>query len=204
MYKFKHVLLVGSILLIATALFTFSPGLGTAHAAGPSPSAIVSYANSTWNCLDVFCTEKVKAGAAQPNYECAEFVARDIAWAEYIPDLGGASPQSEFDPYYVAGYTKHHYDLLLITPTSGLYTLADFLIDQGVGVNIGTNLSKMAAGDVVVFEDSNHVAQHTAVIVVKGSSTSKTLVDAHNSARYHVSISFYLGEFPYWYMIHIV
>ncbi len=197
--KYRLVGLLFALLLACSVLFSL---IGTASAAPAAKPSAVTFANHNWNCLTAACTKRVKAGQAQNNYECAEFVARSLAYAGDMPGLSATSAQSKYHPYHRAGY-KHTYDLLLITPIKGLYTLSDYLIDQGHATNVGHNLSKTVAGDVVVFEDSHHVAQHTALIVVKGKTISSTLVDAHNSARYHVSISFYTSEFPYWYILHV-
>jgi hypothetical protein len=190
----------GSALLIAALLFTFSPmGSETAHA-NASP---VTFANNNWNCLTAACTKTVKQGDAQPDYECAEFVARSLAYAGYMPGLSSISPQSDYDPYSPHLGNGRVYDLLLITPIAGLHTLADYLHDAGFSTNIGHDLSSAVAGDMVVFEDSNHVPQHTALIVVTGSTTSTTKVDAHNNAAYKYPLSNEIAGFSYWYILHI-
>ena len=197
---------MGSTLLIAALLFTFSPmRSGTAHAMTqnlPQPSA-VTFANNNWNCLTAACTSTVDAGDPQPNYECAEFVARSLAFAGWMPGLSSISPQSAYDPYNPHLGNGRVYDLLLITPISGLHTLTDYLYDAGIWTNLHQNVSAAVAGDVVVFEDSNHVQQHTALIVVAGSSTATVKVDAHNNAAYKVSLSSEIAGFSYWYIVHI-
>lgn len=197
---------MGSALLIAALLFTFSPmRSGIAHAATqnlPQPSA-VTFANNNWNCKTAACTSTVSQGSPQPDYECAEFVARSLAFAGWMPGLSSISPQSAYDPYNPHLGNGRVYDLLLITPTAGLHTLTDYLYDAHIWTNLGHNVSAAVPGDVVVFEDANHVQQHTAMIVVAGSTTSTVKVDAHNNAAYKVSLSSEIGGFSYWYIIHI-
>jgi hypothetical protein len=202
MSNWKRFLLLGLgiTLLMATLLFTLSSmRSGTAYAA---TNPAVTFATANWNCKTAACTTRVTAGTAQPAYECAEFVARALATEGFMPGLTSTSPQSAFDPYYRTGF-KHTYDLLLITPTAGLYTLADYLKDEGHATNIGTNLNNASAGDMVVLEDSSGKAHHTVLIVTEGLSTSSTMVDAHNNARLNYALSNYFSEFPKWYILHL-
>lgn len=174
------------------ALFSFG---GIARAA---TNPAVSFANTRWNCLTADCATRVKQGAAQPNYECAEFVARALAYADDMPGLNYYASQSDFE-YYQPGDGKT-YDLLLITPVSGYHTLADFLLDYGWG-NVGPHLNGAVAGDVVVFDD-NGIPEHTVIISVMGASTSSTKIDAHNNARYDYPLSDEISGFDSWYILH--
>lgn len=202
MSKRQSFLLLGSVLLLAALLFTFSPiRSGTAHAS-LSP---VTFANNNWNCSTAACTGTVGAGQAQPKYQCAEFVARSLAYAGYMPGLGSLSSQNNY-ANYAPGDGKT-YDLLAVTPgiSPTGHDLTNYLINSGHATNISRNLSRAVPGDMVVFQDSNHVAQHTAIIVDMASNptASNTLVDAHNDARHKVSISFYFSDFSNWYILHI-
>ena len=200
----KGFLLVGlgsTLLIIAALLFTFSPmRLQTAHA----NASAITFANNNWACLDVACTTKVQAGDAQPDYECAEFVARSLAFAGYMPGLGSLSPQSDYYKYNPHLGNGRVYDLLLVTPTSGYYTLQDYLSDSRFATDIHQNLSSAVVGDVVIFRDANNVAQHTAIISVATSSASSTAVDAHNNARHNYDLDNYFSEFTgAWYILHL-
>ena len=97
------------------------------------------------------------------------------------------------------------YDLLAITPgiSPTGYDLYNYLLDAGIATNIHKNLSSAVPGDVVILVDSNGVPQHTALIVVMGSSTSTTKVDAHNDAAYKYSLSGEIGGFADWHILHI-
>jgi len=204
---------LGSILLLATLLFTIGPlSMRSAHAAPtlPKPSA-VTFANDNWACLTAACTTKVpKQGDAQPDYQCAEFVARSLAYPGYMPGLATDSSQSAYESYNPHLSNGRIYDLLAITPEISPtgYGLQEYLLNSGFGTKIGTNLSEAVAGDMVVFMGtvkgvSGIVPAHTAIIVVKGSSTSKTLVDAHNDAAYKYPLSSEATGFDSWYIIHI-
>jgi Putative peptidoglycan binding domain/Putative amidase domain len=155
-----------------------------AHAAS-SISAAVQYADGHWNCTDVGCTSTVSAGSAQPNYQCAEFVARSLAAAGLVPGLGSNASQSAYGNY-VAPNGKT-YDLLWVgwTTSSGYNTgingLYQYLTQNGIGTDIGNvSTSQIALGDVVIYHEGDG---HTSIVVQAGSSP---LVDAHNNARYHV------------------
>src|SRR5579872_2117576 len=41
-----------------------------------SLKAAAQYADSHWNCANAACSSTVSAGSGQPNFQCAEFVAR--------------------------------------------------------------------------------------------------------------------------------
>ncbi|MGO8948133.1 MAG: hypothetical protein ACLQUY_10815 [Ktedonobacterales bacterium] len=218
MTRSKNTLLLGIgsallvALLIALLLFTLIPTrLETAHAAPtlPRPSA-VTFANNNWNCVTAACTSTVNAGAAQNDYQCAEFVSRSLAFAEYVPGLGSLSAQSAYKNYNPHLGNGRIYDLLAITPEISPtgYGLQEYLLNSGFGTKIGTNLSEAVTGDVVVFLGpvkgvSGIVPAHTGIIVVKGSSTSTTLLDLHNNARYKYPLSTEAGGFKGWYIIHI-
>jgi hypothetical protein len=201
--KYFLFMAVGSALLIAALLLTVGPfRSGTAaHAATqsvPKPTA-ATFANNNWNCLTAACTRRVKAGQAQPNYECAEFVSRSLAFAGFIPRLGSTSSQSAYGKYKFKGKT---YDLLLITPTAGLHTLADFLLASGDATNIGHNLTKAVAGDVVVF-DTHGIPEHTVLIVARGKTTAAIKVDSHNNARHNLPLNDEISGFTSWFILHI-
>ncbi len=42
-------------------------------------TATVEFANDNWNCAVADCSSHVQEGQYQPNYQCAEFVARSLA-----------------------------------------------------------------------------------------------------------------------------
>ncbi|MGO8950747.1 MAG: hypothetical protein ACLQUY_24465 [Ktedonobacterales bacterium] len=139
---------------------------------------------------------------AQPYYECAEFVARALAYEGFIPGLKSTSSQAAFGSYK-PGNGKT-YDLLLITPESGYNTLADFLLTFGYVVNIHDNLGNEEPGDMVVF-DVGGVPQHIALITSIGSRTkSSTKIDAHNNAHYDLPLSDEITGFDTWYILHVV
>lgn len=224
----KRFLLLGTILLLVALLLTFSPTRsGIANAATvtePSVAGIhaaIKYANTHWNCATAACTTRVKAGDAQPDFQCAEFVARALAAAGFIPKLRSTSPQSAFG-HYQPGNGKT-YDLLSITPGLAgphIYSLAQFLLDYGYVKNIHQSTGNAEPGDLVVFNKVIRdkkgkiikiIPEHVGLIVAvrKGKHTKyNTLLDLHNSARYHVTIKSELGgEFPDigkgWEILHI-
>lgn len=142
---------------------------------GLNDTAVVAFADAQWDCTTVSCTSRVPAGTFQPDYECAEFVARSLAHGGGLPGLGGWSPQSAFGSY-------DGYDLLEVTG------LADALKHLG-WADIGTAASDVRAGHAVM-GGYGAPMEHAVVGVADG------IIDAHNAARYRVSASseFYGGE----------
>jgi hypothetical protein len=196
MSKRKLTFFLGSFMLIAALLLAFSPlQAGKAEAT----DAAVAFANTHWACSTAACTTKVKAGQGQPDYECAEFAARSLAADGYIPGLSTTSPQSAYGSYK-PGNGKT-YDLLLITPTSGLNTIAQFLTTYGYFKNMGESLSSAEPGDLVVLGNNAHVV----IIISSGYTIGSTYVDAHNNARYNDPLSDEMSGWPGepWYLLHI-
>lgn len=167
----------------------------------------VAWANDNWNCANIACTSTVQAGQPQPNYGCAEFVARALATEGFMPGLTSSSPQKSYDPYRPAG-SKKDYDLLLIGHRTGLHTLADYLLDYGYAKNIGMDLREAKAGDAVVFSDliyDKPAEEHVVLITTPGASPSSVKVAAHNNARYDNPLSNEINGFNGgWYILHIV
>ena len=177
-------MLVGAV-LIGTIFFAISSREG-AHAASATPNAknaAVAFADANWNCSTAACTHRVSAGSAQPNYECAEFVARSLAAEGQVPGLTSSSSQSAYGHYRAKNGKT--YNLLWVGWANGGYTpgtpgLYQFLIQNGVGKDIGNHPSEAAPGDVPIYFEGEG---HTALLTQTGSNP---LVDAHNNARYHV------------------
>ncbi len=191
-------LLLGSLTLIAALLLAFSPF----HAKNAdAANAVVTFANANWACSTAACTTKVTAGSAQPNYQCAEFAARSLAAAGYIPDLSKTSAQSAYGDYQPGNGVT--YDLLAITPSVATpeSTLAEFLTTYGYYKNMGESLTNANAGDLVVMGNQAHVV---VIVQVNSATTSGILVDAHNNARYQVTLASELSGFSgSWYLLHI-
>ena len=168
--------------LAAAILISFS-ARGGAHAASAT-NAAVAYADSHWNCATAACTSRVPAGAGQPNFQCAEFVARSLAAEGKVPGLTSGSSQSAYGHYRARN--GKIYDLLWVGVNASGYNdggtpgLYQYLTQNGVGSNIGNAPSRAVPGDVTFhFEGQGH----TGLLVRAGSGA---LADFHNNARYHV------------------
>lgn len=180
----KHIITpggIGALLLltiIISGLLIWLPN-GTSFAA----NAAAVYADGHWNCATAACTSKVAAGSAQPNFQCAEFVSRSLAAEGLVPGLTSNSSQAAYGSYKAKNGKT--YDLLWVgvdangfTSLAGLY---QYVTQNGVGTDVGKNLSAAVPGDVAIyFVNEGHTA-----IKVAGSG-SGSLFDAHNNARYHV------------------
>ncbi len=165
--------------LIGAIVFSIA-ARGEASAA----NAAVSFADAHWNCATAACTSRVSAGSAQPNYQCAEFVARALAAEGKVPGLSSSSSQSAYGNYHARNGKT--YDLLWVGVDASGYNdegipgLYQYLTQNGVGTNIGNHPSQAAPGDVTFhFEGKGH----TGLLVQTGSNP---LADFHNNARYHV------------------
>jgi len=149
---------------------------------GALAGACATFADAQWNCGDPDCSYRVPDGAGQPNYECAEFVARTIAAAGYVPGLDGHSAQAAFGSY---GFKGRVYDLLWVSSREGgPIGLEDYL---------------SAAGWHYCGTADDCVHECTALMVVGATGNyghavvgvGEQLCDAHNYARYHVPPSYY-------------
>jgi hypothetical protein len=140
------------------------------------------FGDRNWDCANINCSSTVSAGSGQPNYECAEFVARALAAGGLIPNIGAYAPQSDYGNYVYAG-TK--YDLLWVSSKQGgPLGLGDCLLKMG-WINEGANGGAVKIGSYVACDGSNGAYSHVALGV------GNQLLDAHNNARYHVGSSYY-------------
>lgn len=157
-------------------------GAGSASDVSPvmtsNGGSCASFADANYLCANAACSSHVSAGSAQPNYQCAEFVARTLASTGKIPNLTSGSSQSSYGSYHYNGVT---YDLLWTShKAGGPLGLEDFLIASGW--KSGGSVKDCS----VAFVSGSHGAWgHVAVGV--GSN----LLDAHNNARLHVSSTYY-------------
>jgi len=137
-----------------------------------------SFADANYLCSTAACSSKVAVGAAQPNYQCAEFVARTIASTGKISGLTSGSPQSAYGSYTFSGKV---YDLLWTSHrTGGPLGLEDYLL--AAGWKSGGAVKDCS---VVFVNGSGGAWGHVAVGV------GANLLDAHNNARMHVATSYY-------------
>jgi len=137
-----------------------------------------SFADANYLCSTAACSSKVSSGSPQPNYQCAEFVARTLASTGKISGLTAGSPQSAYGAYTFNGKV---YDLLWTSHrTGGPLGLEDYLL--AAGWHSGGAVKDCS---VVFVNGSGGAWGHVAVGV--GSN----LLDAHNNARLHVGTSYY-------------
>jgi len=147
----------------------------------PTPGQCSTFANAEWNCADPQCSSTVCTGCGQPNYECAEFVARSLASGGLIP-LGPYDSQSEYGSFPSGGNT---YDLLWVSSKNGgILGLDDYLNSTGWNAE-GTDPSTVNDCSALMVVGSEGDYSHTVVGV------APQIVDAHNVARYQVQPSFY-------------
>jgi len=148
-------------------VFTIPQVCNPKAAVGGTPSDVVYFANSQWDCTDPSCSSRVAAGSGQPGYECAEFAARSLVYGGYIPGLTATGAQSSYGNW-------KGYNLLLVTG------LADALASLGFKKLANSGSSVTAA--VAVFGNGGDGTMSHACIGV-GANT----VDCHNNARLGIS-----------------
>ncbi|GAA1959572.1 hypothetical protein [Kitasatospora viridis] len=143
------------------------------------------WADTAWNDAT-----PVAFGADQPNYQCAEYVARALAAAGLVPGLGPDDPQNDYFTY-VAPNGKT-YDLLLITDLPQYHNLYDYLMDSHLGTDVGDHPELARPGDVVVtYGGPNGAKTHTGLVATAQDGTNEPTVDAHNRARSHYGYHYY-------------
>lgn len=158
-----------------------------------STNSAVAYANQNWNynsynhllpaqdCENANpysnCVTRVIApssGRYQPDFQCAEFVARALSTEGIFPNLNPNSTPQSYQQYKVNG-TPYN----LLTP-SGLYS---YLTQRGWGKDVGDNPGQAQPGDVVFYytpgtnKQTNNL-EHTTIITISGGTNTK--VDSHN------------------------
>ncbi|HET8845745.1 MAG TPA: amidase domain-containing protein [Ktedonobacteraceae bacterium] len=222
----RRLRLVGMLLALLLAcgiIFSFG---SRAYAAAPipccgggfNPSAAVTYAgnHAYWTyydhsahkaCYDggytnCYSTKDAKGGQFQPDFQCAEFVARALAAAGYMPGLNPwTSTQGAFGNYQPGD--GNTYDLNLVTSIPNHHTLEHYLTTYGLAKSVGTSLGQASPGDVVVFENSSGQQEHMAMIISVGSDRAHTWVDTHNTAHLQVSLKSEVDGFASFYILHL-
>ncbi|MFD7082220.1 amidase domain-containing protein [Streptomyces sp. NPDC059918] len=178
--------------LSPTPVLAAPPAQGAPHTSAPAggdwSAAAVAYADShwTWSSWDD-STPRAAAGTNQLGFQCAEFVSRALAAAGLMPGLHGDSPQSDF--YHYKARDGRVYNLLLISHVVGYHSLYDYLMDSGLGTNIGNRPDQARPGDVAVaYDDAGAGPVHTGIVVEGAHGGGPALADAHNVARLRVAL----------------
>jgi hypothetical protein len=183
-----------AFLLASSILLAFNT-VEQAHAATTisslQRSTAVNYANSHWNWsyYDPKHHIIVPRGAAQNNFECAEFVARALSTEGIIygphGSLGPNSPQSTYGHDKLGTRT---WDLLWVGYAPPYNGLKQYLLDNGLVKDIGNHISQASPGDVVIYPGSDNKG-HTAILVKINGRYS--LVDQHNVAEKDINYKEY-------------
>jgi len=150
----------------------------------------VQFANTHWNWTAWNDSTPVAFGDAQPNYQCAEFVARALAAAGLVPGLSPDAPQSDYFDYTAPNGKV--YDLLLISDLPQYNNLYAYLMDSGIGQDVGDQPTQAQPGDIVVtYLGPDGTPSHTGLVAQAPTATSEATVDAHNNARLDYGYSYY-------------
>ncbi|WP_035796720.1 amidase domain-containing protein [Kitasatospora mediocidica] len=150
----------------------------------------VNYAQNHWNWTAWNDSTPVAFGADQDNYQCAEFVARALAAAGLVPGLGPDDPQNDYFTYTAPNGKT--YDLLLISDLPQYHNLYDYLMDSGLGTDVGDHPEQARPGDVVVtYAGPGVTKSHTGLVDTAATATAEPTVDAHNRARLQYGYHFY-------------
>jgi hypothetical protein len=163
-----------------------------------SANPAVQYAESAWNWVDPSGpgAGTVGEGSWQSDFGCAEFVSRALAAAGLVPGMDQYSPRlgsGSFENYGASnGKTYNLLDVGSYATFLGVQTpfynagLYDYLIDTGLGRDIGSNTAAAMPGDVIFFYgngpiDSGH-RDHAALLTATGA-IGDTEYTGHNKAR---------------------
>jgi hypothetical protein len=187
------------------------PHTASSGVAAPAPYALtdpvnpaVQYAETTWNWWNYTGSCCAPENSGQPDFACAEYVARSLSTQGLMPglntnsmqgggvdvwDTGPTSPQNfNYYSYYGAVFR------LLDTGTSTITGLYQYLINNGLGMNVGDDPAGAVPGDVVFYSYPDQQGQfsvanmqHTAILVATGTTPGggDTLIDEHNVAGQH-------------------
>lgn len=153
----------------------------------PNIVALIQYADATWNCdgHSPPCPgcKTVASGSSQKPYGCAPYVSHCLNAGGFLP-----KQESVCNSLESMAYGGHTYNLMVVAKEDpncgGSYCLMDLLKAMG-----WTKASKVVAGTVVavVGEDSNGPCDYCHIVIGVGNG----IVNAHNMAHKHVSISNY-------------
>jgi len=150
----------------------------------------VNFAENHWSWTAWNDSTPVAGGADQPNYQCAEFVARAMAAAGLIPGLSPDAPQDDYFNYTAPNGKV--YDLLLISVLPQYNNIYAYLMDSGLGIDVGDDPAAARPGDfVVTYLAPDGTSSHMGLIVTPAAGSGGVTVDAHNHARYHYAYNFY-------------
>ena len=150
----------------------------------------VAFAEAHWNWTAWNDSTAVTFGSSQPNYQCAEFVARSMAAAGLIPGLSPDAPQSDYFNYTAPNGKV--YDLLLISVLPQYNNIYAYMMDSGVGIDVGDDPTDARPGDfVVTYLAPDGTSSHMGLVVTSPTATSEATVDAHNNARNHYGYHYY-------------
>ncbi|WP_035841765.1 hypothetical protein [Kitasatospora azatica] len=191
---------------LAGAALTLALAAGPALAAAPAHAAPVSagvptfsdvlrsvevdWAEGHWNWTAWNDSTPVAFGADQPDYQCAEYVARALAAAGLVPGLGPDDSQDDYFHYTAPNGVT--YDLLLISDLPQYHNLYDYLMDSQLGTDIGDHPEQARPGDVVVtYAGPGGGKSHTGLVATAPDGASEATVDAHNRARQHYGYHYY-------------
>jgi putative amidase-like protein len=173
---------VGPLLICALVLINVCSVQPVVYAAGGAGvSGAVNYATThyLWAIYDNSLAP-VHANEYQPQFQCAEFVARSLASAGPI---GPLTPTGSDTAYTNVTYTTSSYNL---TNVSGLF---HFLIDTSIATDVGTNLSSATLGSVIIFGNSQDGDFLHTAIITDATNTANPLFTAHNAAYYNYPAS---------------
>ncbi|MBS2966218.1 hypothetical protein KGA66_24450 [Actinocrinis puniceicyclus] len=150
----------------------------------------VNFADNHWSWTAWNDSTPVAFGSGQPDYQCAEFVARALAAAGLVPGLSPDAPQDDYFHYHAPN--GQVYDLLLITPLPQYKTIYDFLMDSGLATDVGDDEAAAQPGDMVVtYLGYDGEASHMGLVATAPTATAEATVDAHNNARYRFGYHYY-------------
>ena len=148
-------------------------------------------------------------GYWQPNFQCADFVSRALTQNHQIAGVGNGGVKGVFPATPPIGTYSYQTYRFTYTPYSSdttynlilVSSFKQYLLNTGLGVNIGTNVGQAQPGDVVIYYNSSGTATHTMIITSTVVNSSwgggggwDAYLDGHNASSYHQLLSWWMSN----------
>ena len=178
--------------------FTLPTKVVSSHAANTTGCDRVCWADANVDFADYTDPlPPLPRGSDQPNYQCAEFVARAITQDGMVPGLNNGGANGNYTPasddsnggsgyggYQASNGNIYHLWNVGVTSPQITVGLHDYLTDSGLATNIGEDMSQAQPGDVIFFNrGSGTDYYHTMIIIAVGNGG--LYLDGHNVSQYH-------------------
>ncbi|HET8845502.1 MAG TPA: amidase domain-containing protein [Ktedonobacteraceae bacterium] len=130
-------------------------------------------------------------GYWQPNFQCADFIARALTQDGLVPGLnsGGVWGSTPASPS-VTGYGNYHAAngnayYLFNVGVPGIAGLSNYLLENNLATNIQQDLTLATPGDLLFIRE-NGSSNYGHAMIITAISGNYLVLDGHNEAQYHL------------------